>query len=481
MPSLLHSALDFAKRGLRVVPLHHIKADGNCSCQDAACSKRKGKHPRRTKWQKRATTDADRIQRDWKTWPEANLGIATGQGLIVIDIDGDAGAQQFSGIVKGQSIPPTVEVITGSGGRHLYFKYPSELTARNKKLDKNIDVRGDGGQVVAPPSRHASGQNYKFLRHPREGIAELPIWLFQLLRKNGNLDEHPQESHGGPSSVQGKSAEAQRPGLVQNAKEAKEDAFPASTLGEGSLKWLLAEMIDRYPILDQGQRNDRMHRAVAALANKGLNPSEIGEVMNGWLQHFQSNYSTPYEEAISSLHACIKSLFKKIDAGEFIPALINHQDRRNQLVLPSSSLQLLETDFSCQSLSLCHPHLKGGDKKNKKLAKPLCQNEQEKAFVKALLVMLHDEQTRTPEGNVKITNKDLQDLMEVRWNQSADNRQLERLKKKFITREEQGPAEKVELMMELVKGKRSGTERIPSLFKPTNIQPFIDLGSPAVL
>jgi len=89
-------------------------------------------------------------------------------------------------------LPVTVEALTGGGGRHLYFRHPGLTTANRVGLAAGVDLRGDGGCVVAPPSLHASGRHYAWAdeRSPDEtGLAPLPEWLRHLT--------HPGKAHPG--------------------------------------------------------------------------------------------------------------------------------------------------------------------------------------------------------------------------------------------------------------------------------------------
>jgi len=93
--------------------------------------------------------------------------MATGQasGVFVIDVDGDAGkASVNKWIIEGMMLPPTLTVKT-SKGWHLYFRVPVGVVVGNSQgtLANGIDVRGDGGYVMVPPSVHASGVKYAFL------------------------------------------------------------------------------------------------------------------------------------------------------------------------------------------------------------------------------------------------------------------------------------------------------------------------------
>src|SRR5262245_49985471 len=78
-------ALTYAPRGWRVLPLHAMHRT-RCSCGQPTCDS-PAKHPRLASWTSQASRDAQTIVRWWRTWPEANVGVATGAGLLVLDVD----------------------------------------------------------------------------------------------------------------------------------------------------------------------------------------------------------------------------------------------------------------------------------------------------------------------------------------------------------------------------------------------------------
>lgn len=104
-----------------------------------------------------ATTDPSRITSWWNRWPNANIGVPTGErsGLLVLDVDGDEGRQTLETLEQEHGrLPATLRVSTPNGGEHIYFQYPPGTEVRNSagKLGPGIDVRGEGGYVLAPPS-----------------------------------------------------------------------------------------------------------------------------------------------------------------------------------------------------------------------------------------------------------------------------------------------------------------------------------------
>ena len=155
----------------------------------------KGKTPATPHGWKDASTEEVQIKEWWKKMPNANIGIATGKinNILVIDVDinhakGKCGDESLNELVKDLGeLPPTWECITGSGGRHLYFKYPSGHEIRNSasKIAKDIDVRANGGYIVAPPSVHPETRKeyrWKTGASPENiELAELPAaWIERL-------------------------------------------------------------------------------------------------------------------------------------------------------------------------------------------------------------------------------------------------------------------------------------------------------------
>lgn len=171
----LNEALNLAGHGLHILPI-----------------KPGQKRPPMTAWQTHATTNPETIT-NWYTglYRDHGIGIATGHnGLFVIDIDehhpeasGHDTLQQL--IAKHGTLPDTWEVSTGSGGTHLYLRAPHPISNdAGRKLGPGIDIRGTGGQVLAPPTLHPNGHPYTWIidHHPDDlPLADAPNWLLKLL------------------------------------------------------------------------------------------------------------------------------------------------------------------------------------------------------------------------------------------------------------------------------------------------------------
>jgi Bifunctional DNA primase/polymerase, N-terminal/Primase C terminal 1 (PriCT-1) len=167
MTTLHVAALRLAQSGLAVFP-----------CQP------RGKEPACDAGLLAATKDAERIDRWWRSIPDLNIGIATGavSGIFVLDVDGDDGEHSLRKLEAEHGVlPQTAEVITGKG-RHCYFRL-GEQSVKNSvgQIAPGLDVRGEGGYVIAPPSIHPSSRAYAWSVDTASEFAGAPEWLHTLI------------------------------------------------------------------------------------------------------------------------------------------------------------------------------------------------------------------------------------------------------------------------------------------------------------
>lgn len=175
----------YAELGWHIFPLHTVSSTGKCSCGNESCADA-GKHPRLRRGLKEASTQLSLIE-DWfgELAAPSNIGIVTGavSGITVVDIDigeGKSGAESWAAIVAEHGEVETLMAETGSGGMHVIFKYNSALKTSGNVFGKGIDVRNDGGYIVAAPSRHRSGGAYSWMNWDIVGppsLADLPSHL----------------------------------------------------------------------------------------------------------------------------------------------------------------------------------------------------------------------------------------------------------------------------------------------------------------
>ena len=212
---LLDAAIDYASRGLAVFPLKP---------RDKAPITAHGVHE--------ATTNFDQINKWWKRYPNANIGIACGKisgGLLVVDVDrkqnGVDGLDSLNAWERENGeLPETVRSITGTGGSHLLYRIDGAGKNRVNLLD-GVDIRSDGGYIVAPPSVHPNGNQYEWEYDPDE---------YEVARGDETLDK-----------------------LLDYGKKDKSENFT---------------MPDK---VGKGQRNDTMYKLACSLQARNLPDSVV--------------------------------------------------------------------------------------------------------------------------------------------------------------------------------------------------------------
>lgn len=176
---LLQAALDYAGLGWPVFPLH-TPINGICDCAAGPECKSPGKHPRTLNGLKDASSDELKIRRWWKTWGIANIGIAVPEGHVVVDVDGQEGWEALKD--AGRSLPATAIQTTGRGAHYVY-RTLDRVPPRSHVMPK-VDLRGPGSYIVAGPSVHASGTEYRW-EIPLSQVEIAPDWLEAISRHSG--------------------------------------------------------------------------------------------------------------------------------------------------------------------------------------------------------------------------------------------------------------------------------------------------------
>jgi hypothetical protein len=174
----LTAALAYARHGIPVLPVHAPDPRGGCSCDKGVSCERPGKHPHLRHGLTEASTDPRLIELWWARWPAANIGLRTGVAMDVADVDSAEGWHGLCHLLGGE-LPAGPRVRTGGGGWHFWFR---PLGYGNRvRLLPGLDWRGNGGYVVAPPSRHASGADYRWVLRPGRALPEGPAALRALI------------------------------------------------------------------------------------------------------------------------------------------------------------------------------------------------------------------------------------------------------------------------------------------------------------
>jgi len=244
------------------------------------------KEPLISDWPNKATTDEAQIRKWWSRWRDANIGIATGRFLdgyfCVIDFDPRNGGGWFDDVGE-EVLPPTWVVHSGRGGRHFYYRTPELL--RNTKLDAGVDLKGEGGYVVVPPSilLDANGQQigeygWQVGSAPKDlEMAEVPIWI---LSKQGG--------EGAKGSV-------------------------GQTAGRALSLWLMP------PPIPKGMRHDFLVSFGGALHGAGLSEREIEAGLWGAIELFETREDF---DPVAEIRGILRSLPKWEGATYTIGSLL---------------------------------------------------------------------------------------------------------------------------------------------------------------
>lgn len=184
-----------------------------------------------------ATADLEQVDEWWARWPHANIGLhCGGSGLLALDLDeykdGFAGAAFLT-----RADEETVTNLTGSGGTHLLYTVPAGVKYTNAtgNLPPGIDVRGQGGYIVVPPSVHPNGKLYRWeVGYGPHELAPLP--LPEALRSILDAARAHQRTVGPPDIYAVKAAQSIVEAVIRRLELAAEGPFDYE---RGGRKWIL--------------------------------------------------------------------------------------------------------------------------------------------------------------------------------------------------------------------------------------------------
>jgi len=239
MSAILEAALEHVTEGFKIFPVQAGQ-----------------KKPPIKNWQQWATADAEKIRAHWSAAPQDNIGIACGDNLLVLDVDGEVGVRSLAALeAKHGKLPETCRVSTPSGGQHYYFAGP-DVSNTVGALGAALDLRSKGAYVVAPGSRTEKGAYT--VAHAAEP-AQAPQWLIDLCRK-------PREK--------------------ANTGAAVADAAPSAV--ERAREWLAKQ-----PPAFEGQGGDAKTFATACgLRDLGISEAQAVELLTEWNARCSPPWST---------------------------------------------------------------------------------------------------------------------------------------------------------------------------------------------
>lgn len=293
-PSLMEAAIWYARMGLRVHPL-----------KDAGTEK--GKEPRLPAWQDKASSDVSEVTLWWTMYPNANIGIATGgvDGVDVLDLDGEEAQRLFD------ECPDTPYVKT-SNGRHVYFAADGLRNGVDvHPMLNGVDLRGEGGYVVAPPSIHPDGTMYEWAVSPsKKRFAPLPMWVKALNSKQRDVP-----------------VEFQIRALPQDAPEVpdlQKDAY-----ARRAIDGILSDMRNAV----EGGRNHTLNELAFRAGRLIAGGAIDADAIVGELAQAAMDVGLPAHE----VRATLKS---GIEAGQKQPYYPDYKTNEQSIALPSASRSL---------------------------------------------------------------------------------------------------------------------------------------------
>jgi hypothetical protein len=304
---LRDAALGYASRGIPVLPLHYpvrrsqaarpvpageLERPGwqaGCSCGDPGCGQ-VAKHPLAAlvpHGLREATTNRARVLAWWTRYPHANIGLACGQLFDVLDLDGPDALAALRSFADRHGVALPVGGPVARTGREVagwrYYLTPAGLGRRSGVLER-VDYQGRGAYVVAPPSRHASGRPYRWVRDLNHPLPELPERLRVELERPPTRPAAPVlvglPPAGGPGPAYVRTALAAELARVATAPigqrnhqlwESGRNLFnfvAAGALDQAEVEHGLLQAADRCGLLTDEPR--QTHRTIASARQVGL-------------------------------------------------------------------------------------------------------------------------------------------------------------------------------------------------------------------
>jgi hypothetical protein len=249
-------ALQYLNKGLSIIPLISPSMASKKLSKDEFIKKCKTPLVGWKEFQKRRPTEEEVIA--WfDKWPNANIGIVTGivSGIVVFDLDSEHAVEYAE---NEGGFPDTPKVKTGKGW-HVFAKYPGFEVRNDVRKELDIDIRADGGYVVAPPSYHGNGNQYTW----EDGSSIFEIdpspcepWMIYYLKEVANSDRKPAK------------ATPPKPSEIANtASKSATDNIYADIAKNGA---------------QQGQRNATAAKYIGHLFGKGNDEAVVWEMVQLW-------------------------------------------------------------------------------------------------------------------------------------------------------------------------------------------------------
>jgi hypothetical protein len=397
-----------------------------------------------------ATSDSRVIRPMFKGKPTANIGLATGCGIVVVKADPSAGGiKSLSKLAKGTTAVKTAQVLTGGGVRNLIFRVPAGVRVCSAQgVLPGVDIVGDAGLIVVPPSiDRETGRACKWKVHPRQGVADAPSWLVSFLKKRGIWDEARSD---------------------EDRSEARE-TLPLNR--EGDRDSLIAESVRRYPVRGEGERNDVMVQVLGSLLGRGLSESLSYAVTLVWWKHFHGLglIQTSPDEASKDIPASMRSMLRSPNF-ERPDKHVDHRSECQAIALEDWQHAYMSSPVQARGRERAEGAGEKIGEESHVIQRRLCETDLEHAFVEALIVHCTRE-AMSGNSPTRMTHDQVRQIVKDRHPELKLHRQVfERLKRRYITRPDK-TATRRELLVQTFKGSKARGQRVglPSEYEMTGI------------
>jgi len=281
-------------------------------------------------YQSRLPTEAE--VREWFTqWPDANMAIVTGQisGIVVFDLDSENAVEYAK---KQGGFPNTAKVKTGKG-IHYYIQYPEFKVGNSTNVGLGMDIRGDGGYVVAPPSVHGSGRKYEWGKG--QSIIEIDLaacnpWMIDSLHHEAGKSKHTNAKKKVPKIAE----------VIDTVRKPEKDNKYTDILKNGAV---------------EGNRNDTASRLIGHWFAKGIAEDEIWATVEMWNTIKNRPPLNEAElrktfESVKKLDAENRETDEEIDVNDFLDntkmIITEHEQSYVKILFAGNDLSQLETQMN---------------------------------------------------------------------------------------------------------------------------------------
>lgn len=324
----------FSKNNIPMVSVHGIE-NGICTCKAGMMCGSPGKHPNNWNWKKNATLSSEEMMKILEKNKNINIGIRTGifnpqnnKYLVIVDLDQIN--HPFENKLN-QEEKNTLCQLTGSGGKHYFFWSNKPIKNSVSLMENKVDIRGTGGLAVIAPSKHYSGQNYRFLSE-NFIIKDLPKFIEDRLNELTDIKQ---------IKVSKKDLELIKKISKENINGNKmKDNFQKNPWVDLTIKELRKKLKERKELVPAGIRNNIMHRILSS--DRAIGVSDKNQLFKNAMGYLKS---------FSDIKTFgVKEIEKIVNSVMFYPAYNNSFEKVNTCYMEWLKKKKIPSSYSIEVL-----------------------------------------------------------------------------------------------------------------------------------